>query len=371
MEKNYFIPVAKPDLGGNERKYLNKCISSSWISSKGEFIDKFEAGFAKFIKTRYAVSTSNGTTALHLALVALGIGEKDEVIVPDLTFIASANAVSYTGAKAVLVDVERKTWNIDPKKIQQKISSKTKAIMIVHLYGHPANMDQIIPIAKKNNLIIIEDAAEAHGAEVKMKQWSKVGSIGEVGCFSFYGNKIITTGEGGMVVTNNRELADKMRMLRDHGQKPDRRYYHEVIGFNYRMTNLQAAIGLAQLERIDKFIKLKRLIAQFYNKHLKNIPGIILPPQEGWARSVFWMYSILIDKPYPYTRDQLIYILQKKNIESRPFFYPLHSLPPYKIKDDFKNSDYLSQHGLNLPSSVTLTKKDIQRIAYIIQSLKK
>lgn len=371
---NNFIPVAEPDLSGNERKYLLDCLSSSWISSKGKFIEKFEENFARFIGCKFGVSTSNGTTALHLALVALGIGRGDEVIVPDLTFIASSNVVVYTGAKPVLVDVERQTWNIDPEKIEQAVSPKTKAIIVVHLYGHPANMNKIIPLAKKHNLFVIEDAAEAHGAEIRIqnkKTWIKVGSIGDVGCFSFYGNKIITTGEGGMVVTNNKKLAENIKILRDHGQTPTRRYYHEVIGFNYRMTNLQAAIGCAQLERIEEFIERKRKIARLYNSHLKNIPGITLPPEVSWAKSVYWLYSILINKPYPKGRDQLIKFLLKENIESRPFFYPLHQLPPYKQKGNFPNANFLSKSGISLPSSCRLKDEEIEKIVGIIKRLEK
>lgn len=370
MNNDSYIPIAKPDLSGNEKKYLVSCLSSSWISSKGEFIDKFEAAFAKFIGTKYAVATSNGTTALHLALVALGIGKNDEVIIPDLTFVATANSVAYTGAKPILVDVDGEIWNIDPKKIKAKITSRTKAIMPVHLYGHPAKMDEILSLASRYNLMIIEDAAEAHGAEVLIgkNKWQKVGSIGDVGCFSFYGNKIITTGEGGMIVTNNKKLAIKMKILRDHGQIPGRRYYHKYIGFNYRMTNMQAAIGLAQLERIKKFVDKKREIADDYNRLLKKIPGITLPPNAFWAKNIYWMYSILVDKPYPLTRDELIKALQKENIESRPFFYPLHQLPPYRQSaSSYPKASYISRHGLNLPSSTVLTKKQILKVAKIIK----
>lgn len=392
MKGDSFIPVAQPDLSGNEKKYLNQCLNSSWISSKGEFIGRFEASFAKFIGVKFACSTINGTAALHLALVALGIGKGDEVIVPDLTFIASANAISFTGAKPVLVDVERKTWNIDPERIEEAITSRTKAIMIVHLYGHPADMQDILPIAQRYHLKVIEDAAEAHGAEIKIIQstnspitklfkkngrgydfsdggevWKKVGSIGDIGCFSFYGNKIVTTGEGGMVVTNDEALAQKIKVLKDHGQKPNKRYYHEVIGFNYRMTNLQAAIGLAQLERIEDFINKKRRIAELYDHYLRGVSGLTLPPKVSWARSVFWMYSILVNHPYPETRDQLISIFKKKNIETRPFFYPLHKLPPYKQGGDFVNSCFLSTHGMNLPSGMTLSEADIKRVVQMIK----
>ncbi len=370
MTFNKFIPVAQPDLGGNEKKYVDECIQSSWISSKGKFIDRFEKEFAEYIGVKYAVSTSNGTTALHLAITALGIGKGNEVIVPDLTFIACANTVAYTGAKPVFVDVEKNTWNIDPAKIEEKITPRTRAIMAVHLYGHPADLNKILILAQKYKLLVIEDAAEAHGAEIKVgNQWRKVGSIGEVGCFSFYGNKIITTGEGGMVVTNNKKLAEKMKILRDHGQTPERRYYHEIIGFNYRMTNVQAAIGCAQLERINEFIIKKRNIAKLFNKYLSQIPGITPPPGKSWAKSVYWMYSILIDQPFFKSRDQLVNIMAKEGIETRPFFYPLHTLPPYKEIGNYPISNYLSLHGINLPSSVTINKADILKIIGVLKKL--
>jgi len=374
MKKHAFIPLAEPDLTGNEIKYLNQCINSSWISSKGEFINKFEDSFAAFIGSKYAISTSNGTTALHLALVSLGIGKGDEVIVPDLTFIATANSVVYTGARPVLVDVERETCNIDPNKIVIKITKNTRAILVVHLYGYPANMKKILEIGQKYNLKIIEDAAEAHGARINIEprtkyqgHWPMVGSIGDVGCFSFYGNKIITTGEGGMIVTNNKAVADKIRLLRDHGQDKVKRYYHKVIGYNYRMTNMQAAVGLAQLERINEFIKKKREIAELYNKLLKGVPGLILPTETKLAKNVYWMYCLIIDLPYPKTRDQLIKILDKENIETRPFFYPLHVLPPYRTSGDFNTASYLSKHGINLPSAVTIKEKDIVKVTNIIR----
>ncbi|MCL4338857.1 DegT/DnrJ/EryC1/StrS family aminotransferase [Patescibacteria group bacterium] len=372
-----FIPVSYPDLtGGNERKYLLDCFDSSWISSKGEYIRKFEYNFAKYIGVRFGVATSNGTTALHLAISALGLGKGDEVIVPNLTFVASANVVRYTGAKPVFVDVEKETWGMDPTTVEKAITKRTKAVMPVHLYGQPAAMGKLIDIANKHNLSIIEDAAEAHGAQVRIKdqesrikryKWRKVGSLGKAGCFSFYGNKIITTGEGGMVVTDDEKLAQKMRILRDHGQNPKKRYYHDVVGFNYRMTNMQAAIGMAQFERIEKLIVKKREIARCYEKYLKGINGIFLAPKLHWSKSVYWMYSVLIDSPYPKTRDEMMIILQKENIETRPFFYPVSKLPPYKQSGDFAQSIYLSAHGINLPSGTTLSEDDIKRVAKVFQ----
>lgn len=373
MPDKALIPIAVPDLKGNEKKYLDECITSSWISSKGRFIDLFEEKFAEFTQSKYAVSVANGTVALHLALVAMGIKKGDEVIVPDLTFIASANAVYYTGATPVLVDVEKETWNLDPDEIEKHITPQTKAIMPVHLYGHPANMLEILRVARKYKLLIIEDAAEAHGAEVnleykgKKRNWKKVGSIGKAGIFSFYGNKIITTGEGGMVVTDDKDLADNMRILRDHGQNLQKRYYHEVIGFNYRMTNMQAAVGLAQLERVEMFLEQKNKIAAYYDKHLENIPGITLPPKKYWAKSVYWMYSILIDKPFRLTRNELMKVLAQNNIETRPFFYPIHDMPPYKSSIIYPKSSYLSTHGINLPSSVLLTSQKLKRIVDVIR----
>lgn len=362
------IPVAEPNINGNEKKYVLDCLSSTWISSKGEYITRFENGFAKFIGTKYAIATSNGTTALHLALLALGIGKGDEVIVPDLTFVASANTVAYTGAKPIFVDVDRTTWNIDPQKIEKSITSKTRAIMVVHLYGNPADMEKIKSISQKHNLFIIEDAAEAHGAQIKIRnKWNKVGSIGHIGCFSFYGNKIITTGEGGIIVTNSKKYAEKMKILRDHGQDPKRRYYHRIIGYNYRMTNIQAAIGVAQLENIEAFIAKKIWIAKIYSLLLTNREGITLPPQVSWAKNVYWMYSVLINKPYSLSRDKLMSILLHHGIETRPFFYPITFLPPYKLKTNNSNTSYISKHGINLPSSVTLKEEQIYYICDIIK----
>ncbi|OGG00995.1 aminotransferase DegT [Candidatus Gottesmanbacteria bacterium RBG_16_38_7b] len=363
-----FIPIAYPDLTGNENIYLNRVLKSSWISSQGEYLIKFEQKFAEFIGCRYAVTTSNGTTALHLALTALGIGKGDEVIVPDLTFIASVNAITYCGARPVLCDVNRQSWQLDPKEIIKRINSRTKAIMAVHLYGIPANLDQIMDIANKYNLQVIEDAAEAHGALVKIKSlWKKVGSVGHVGCFSFYGNKIITTGEGGMVTTDAKQLAMRMRVLRDHGQKPGRRYYHPFIGFNYRLTNLQAAIGLAQLEKIHSFLKFKSRLASLYNRYLENTPGIIIPKTDYEAKPVCWLYSVIIDDPYPLTRDEVMEKLKNKGIETRPFFFPVNLLPPYKSSQKFPNSNYLFQHGLNLPSGYNLTPGEITFICQQIR----
>ncbi|CEG13862.1 conserved hypothetical protein [groundwater metagenome] len=353
------IPIAEPYIGEEELNNVIEAVKSRWISSKGKFITEFEESFAKYCGVSYSVAVSNGTVALHLALEALGIKKRDEVIVPTLTFIATANAVRYCNAKPVFVDSHPDYWCINPKKIEEKITDKTKAIIPVHLYGHPCDMDWIKDIAQNHNLYVIEDAAEAHGAEYNGK---KVGSFGDISCFSFYGNKIITTGEGGMCLTNNEELAEKMRILRDHGMNPNKRYWYDVIGFNYRMTNLQAAVGVAQTEKLDKFIEKKREIAKIYNSGLKDIDGITLPPEMKWAKNVYWMYSILIEDKFRINRGELMKKLKKNEIETRPFFYPIHEMPPYKNNETFLVAEKLSKEGINLPSSLKLKIEDMKEI---------
>ncbi len=351
------IPVAEPSLGDEELENVIEAVKSGWISSKGKFIPEFEENFAKYCNCKYGVATSNGTTALHLALTALGISKGDEVIVPDLTFIATANAVTYCNAKPIFVDSHPEYWGIDPEKIEEKITKNTKAIIPVHLYGHPCNMDPIMDIAEDYELYVIEDVAEAHGAEYKGK---KVGSFGDISCFSFYGNKIITTGEGGMCITNNKELAEKMRVLRDHGMNPNKKFWHDVIGFNYRMTNMQAAVGLAQLQKLDEFIEKRRQIAKWYEDGLEEFAKegkITLHPEMSWAKCVYWMYSILINRDkFGITRDELMKKLEENGIETRPFFYPIHVMPPYKNNEGFPVAEEVARKGINLPSGVGLTK---------------
>lgn len=357
------LPVAEPEVGDKELEYVTECITSNWISSIGKFVTRFEDEFARFCGTRYAIATSNGTVALHLALVTLGIGHGDEVIVPTLTFIATANAVTYTGAKPVFVDSERQTWNIDPEKIEAAITPRTKAVIPVHLYGHPADMAPIMEIAKKYNLYVIEDAAEAHGATYR---GNYVGSIGDIGCFSFFGNKIITTGEGGMLTTNQENLARQAKMLRDHGVSPDKKYWHPLIGFNYRLTNLQAAIGVAQMEKIDRILDRKREIALFYRSLLENVAGITLPSEASWARNVFWMYSILVEKEYGMSRDKLMVRLKEAGVDSRPVFYPVHTMPPYEQGLSFPIAEELAGKGISLPSGIGLRDEEIERVVSLI-----
>jgi len=363
----YKIPVAEPDIGKDELKNVTKAVKSGWVSSKGPFIEEFEKKFSSYIGVKYGIATSNGTAALHLALTALKLGRKDEVIVPALTFASVANVVLYTGAKPVFVDSHPEYWCINPSKLEEKITKNTKAIIPVHLYGNPCNINPMMKIAKEYNLYVIEDCAEAHGAEYKDR---KVGTFGDIACFSFYGNKIITTGEGGMCLTSDEDLAQKMRVLRDHGMDIKRRYWHEVVGFNYRMTNLQAALGVAQVGKIENFIERKREIAKIYDSFLKDVQGVVLHPEMPWAKNVYWLYSILIDdKSYGISRDELMEKLAENRVETRRFFYPMHLMPPYKryaVNCRFPITEKLSSSGINLPSSVKLTEKKIYEVAQLV-----
>lgn len=354
------IPIYEPKLSGNEKKYVNKCIDSSWISSKGEFISKFEEKFSNFLKVDHCTSVSNGTVALHLALVALGIGKGDEVIVPTLTYIASVNAIAYVGAKPVFADVDSETWNINPKKLLELITPKTKAILVVHLYGNSCDMDSILKICKERNIFLIEDAAEAFGTKYKNKY---IGSFGDVATFSFFGNKTITTGEGGMLVANNKFLIDKAKHLKNQAVSSDREYWHDVIGFNYRMTNICAAIGLAQLECAQDVLQKKSKIASWYCEILKNIQVDFQVEQAGSIHS-YWMVTILAkDKN---TRDKVRLYLKDHNVETRPTFYPVHKMPAFFSEKTFSVSESISNKGMNLPSSPNLTKSDVKYICKLI-----
>ncbi|MFZ0549044.1 MAG: aminotransferase class I/II-fold pyridoxal phosphate-dependent enzyme [Candidatus Promineifilaceae bacterium] len=363
------LPVMEPSLGGNELKYVADCITSNWISSQGRYVREFERIFADYIGVSHALTTSNGTTAIHLALAALEIGPGDEVIVPDLTFAAPANVVIHCGATPVFVDVNEETWTIEVEEIEQAISENTKAIIPVHLYGHPSDLDPLMAIAAKYDLVVIEDCAEALGATYK---GCRVGNIGRVGCYSFFANKIITTGEGGMVTTNDSELANKMAILRDHGMNKEKRYWHLYPGFNYRMTNLQAAIGLAQMERIDDFLSYRQEVVERYNQHLSEIPGIILPPAKNWATNIHWLYSIVVDDTLTgINRDELARGLAEAGIETRPFFYPLHQQPPYQPQDQdaFPVATRLSASGLSLPTANDIRVEDVDKVCAAIERI--
>jgi perosamine synthetase len=368
------IPVNEPLIAKNAEKYVLDCLKTGWISSAGAYIEKFEKDFARFLGVKYAVTTTSGTTALHLALLTLGIGPGDEVIVPALTMIASISAICYVGAKPVLVDSEPETGNLNPDKIEEKITKRTRVIMPVHLYGHPADMDPIMRIAKKYKLDVLEDAAEVHGAEYQGK---KAGSFGKINCFSFYANKIVTTGEGGMVVTDNKQLADKARSLKDLAHSKKRRFLHDELGYNFRMTNIQAALGLAQLEEIERFIKIKRGMAKLYGQLLKDVQGIRLPVEKKGVKNVYWMYAVLIDpKGYGLNRDKLMIELGKRGIGSRSYFIPAHKQPFLKKRGLFKDERYpvaeeLSMKGMYLPSGLAITESQIRTVVKTIKEIKK
>ena len=354
------IPVAKPNFNGNERQYVLDCIDTTWVSSAGKYVQGFEEQFAKFCEARYAISCCNGTVALHLPLLALGIKEGDEVIMPALTYIATCNAVKYVNATPVFVDVNPDTWNIDPKKIEEKITERTKAIIVVHLYGNPVDMDAIMKIANKYNLYVIEDAAEAHGALYKGR---KVGNIGDVGTFSFFGNKIITTGEGGMIVTDNEELREKMRLLRGQGVDPQKRYWHTVVGYNYRMTNIEAAIGLAQLENIDTHIELRRNVMKKYVEYLSCIKDYVtFQKVEEGNDSIYWMVSLIFNDNVKLERDEIMNRLADAGIETRPLFCVINDMPPYKSDEVFECASKISARGINLPTYGTITKEEIKYV---------
>jgi len=355
-----FIYVAEPYLAGNEKNYVLDCIETNWISSKGKYIAAFEDSFAKFCGVKHAIAVNNGTTALHVALVSLGLQPSDEVLIPTVTFIATANAVRYCGATPVLVDVCPDTMNIDPLELEKKITPRTRGIIPVHLYGHPCDMDAINKIARKHNLWVLEDAAEAHGAEVNGQ---KVAGLGDCATFSFFGNKIITTGEGGMVTTNDDILAAKIRLYRGQGMDLQRRYWFPVIGYNYRMTNIQAAIGLAQMENIDQSLKSRSAIADWYNEALIHLEDVILKPtQAPWAKHVFWMYNIFLRDADQEKRDYVMQRLYEMGIETRPVFYPMHVMPPYQEKNSYPVADLWSTRGINLPTHQSLTQENIKRI---------
>ncbi|GAB1536513.1 hypothetical protein ADMFC3_21440 [Geovibrio sp. ADMFC3] len=363
-KQNIFFPVAIPNLGGNEFKYLFDAFMSTWISSSGKYIGMFEKNFAGYCDCSFGVAISNGTVALHLALVALGIGEGDEVIVPDLTFAATINTVIHANATPVIVDVDRESWCIDPEAIEKAITPQTKAIIPVHLYGQACDMDRIMEIARKHSLKVIEDCAEAHGAMFKDK---KVGSFGDIGCFSFFGNKVITTGEGGMCVTNDPELEARMRVLKDHGMSKTKRYWHDIVGYNYRMTNLQAAIGVAQLERVEEIHKNRKLYEASYKEVLDNS---IFSFQKDLPerKRITWLVSVLLDESL--NRDDYMAKLKENGIDARPFFYPLSDMEVYKPYCRFETpvTKMLSKQGLNLPTYESL--KSIKELKSIISAMK-
>jgi perosamine synthetase len=351
-------PISKPSITNLEKEYVNKALDSGWISSMGEFLNQFELKWANYCNANYCVSASNGTTGLFLALLALEIGPGDEVILPDFSFIASANVICQVGAKPVFVDINENNLCIDSTALINAINVNTKAIMPVHIYGHPAPMHEIIKIAEKFKLKVIEDCAEAHGAEVNGQ---KVGTWGDAGVFSFYGNKIFTTGEGGAIFVKDKAVAERIKFLRDHAMSNKIKYWHEEVGYNFRMTNLQAAFGLAQIERADEIISKKITIFNWYKKYLSGVKKIKLNYTEKWAKNVYWMVCIeLIDENVEFRNDFIIK-LKEKGVETRPFFFPMSNMPMYENANT-PVTQKKSNTGINLPSYFDLTEEDVIQI---------
>ena len=360
-----FIPVNEPLLNGNEKKYLCECIDTGWISSEGPFVREFEQKMSAIAGRKYGIAVSNGTAALEVAAQALGIGEGDEVIMPAFTIISCAMAVTKLGAVPVLVDSDIHTWNMNVNEIEAKITPRTKAIMIVHIYGLPAEVDSVLALAKKYELKVIEDAAEMHGQTYKGKP---CGSFGDISTFSFYPNKHITTGEGGMVVTDDEELAERCRMLRNLCFRKDVRYVHDEISDNYRLTNLQAAVGLAQLERIEEFVARKRAMGKYYTEQLRDIEGLILPIEKtDYADNIYWVYGIVLDRKIQTDNKTVQKILAEEGIGSRTFFWCMHEQPVYREQgmfqnENYPNAEYLARKGFYIPSGLALTEVQMEQV---------
>lgn len=365
------IPVNQPLLNGREKELLGQCIETNWISSDGPFVGEFERKFAAYIGVKHGVTVCNGTAALETALFAVGIGKGDEVIMPAFTIISCALAVIRLGAVPVLVDAESDTWNMDVSQIESSLTSKTRAIMPVHIYGHPVDMDPVLAIAKKHDLLVVEDAAEAHGAEYKKR---KCGGLGHISAWSFYANKIITTGEGGMVLTSNSKMAERAASYRNLCFCPEKRFYHTELGYNFRMTNLQAAVGVAQMERIEEFIQIKRRLGEYYRERLLKIKGIKCQVEKPWAKMVYWMYCIELDRALGLDAETMMKELGKRGIGTRPFFLGLHEQPALHDLGLFKGEHYpiterIARQGLYLPSGMALTEKQIDEVVVAVSDV--
>ena len=368
------IPVNTPLLNGNEKKYINEAIDTGWISSEGPFVKRFEEDFSNYIGREYGIAVSNGSAALDIAIKAIGVNKGDEIIMPAFTIISPAFSIIRQGGIPVLVDSNPVTWGMDVTKIEEKITPKTKAILVVHIYGFPVDMDPVIELAKKYNLKIIEDAAEMHGQTYKGK---KCGSFGGVSIFSFYPNKHITTGEGGMILTDNDELFEKCKELRNLSFTPPKRFVHYNMGWNYRMTNLQAALGVAQLEQIEHFIKRKREIGLIYNNLLENIENIgLMPKSVSYADNIYWIYGIILKTEHPKNAEYIMNELKKHKIGSRPFFYPMHLQPVFQKMGLFKNKKYpisenLAEKGFYIPCGLGISNEEINLVAQVLKKILK
>lgn len=360
------ILTAGPSISAKEIAYVSDAVKNGWNFHFNDYVKKFEKTMASYLGVKYTMATSSGSGALHLSLLAMGIGEGDEVIVPEISAVASANVITYVGAKPIFVDIEEDTWCIDPRSFEKAITKRTKAVMPVHLYGHPANMDEINSLARKHNLYVLEDACPSLGATYK---GSKTGNLGDMAAFSFQGAKIVVTGEGGMLVTNNSKLFEKASYIADLGRDKKRgAFWHTLTGFKYRMPNVAAALGLAQVERIEFLVDRKRKIFNWYKERLFDIDGLAMNVEKEWARNIYWMSSIVLHKKFHVSRDQLMHKLKEASIDTRPFFYPFSMLPVYKQKTDNKVAYQVGLNGINLPSGVTLTEEQVD---YVCQKVKK
>jgi len=362
------IPLCVPEIKGNEWNYIKECLDTNWVSSVGSYVDLFEKKFMEYCKVKSTVVTVNGTLAITLALQALGIGSGDEVIVPSMTFVASVNPIIYVGAEPVFADITDDTWVIDVNRIEELITTRTKAIIPVHIYGNMVDMEPLMKIAEKHGLFVIEDATEAMGSEYRDSsgEWYKAGTIGDYGAFSFNGNKLITTGSGGMLVTNNEQWGKRIKFLSNQAKTllNNGGMIHEEIGYNYRMPNILAAMGVAQLEQIEEYKEKKLKVAELYNGRLGKIRGIEIPAHRPNVKNDFWLYSVVVSDEYPLTRDALIEKLNKHGIVSRPFFEPIHNMRPYLTyrRGDMSATERVSSRGINLPSSVGIKTTDIDYI---------
>jgi perosamine synthetase len=362
------IPVCEPYLGGREREYVLDCLGTNWISSAGKYLAQFEESFAHYCESEHGIATTSGTTALHLAVAAAGLGPGDEIIMPTFTIAATVFAALYAGATPVLVDVDPDTWTMRVDEVAARIGSRTRAILPVHMYGHPCDMDPLQELAKRHHLWLVEDAAEVHGATYKGR---KCGSLSDAACFSFYANKIVSTGEGGMVVTKDAAFAERCRSLKNLGFNRERRFLHDHVGFNYRMTNIQAAIGVAQLEKVEEYVALRRRHAALYTECLRKLEGLHLPIERPWARNVYWMYGLLVDDTFGCSRDDLMRGLAKRGVETRTFFVPMHEQPLFHERGLFRNEHHpvasdIGRRGLYLPSSTGLTQEEI---SYVVDAI--
>jgi perosamine synthetase len=377
-----FIPLCVPEIRGNEWKYVQECLDTGWVSSVGSFVDRFEHELAALVGTKHAIATVSGTAALHIALLVAGVEPDDEVLVSTLTFIAPANAIRYVGAWPVFMDADPLYWQMDPQKVvefleqecqwtngelrNQATGRRVRAILPVHILGHPVDMDPLLEVARKYGLLVIEDATESLGAEYRGK---KVGHLGDIACFSFNGNKIITTGGGGMIVTDHVGWAEQARYLTTQAKDDPIEYVHDEIGYNYRLTNIQAAMGVAQLERLEEFVAAKRRIAQFYKEYIGEIDGLTLPPEADWAKSIYWLYTILVDdERFGMNSRELMRKLGAHGIQARPFWRPVHRQKPHENFQAYKIeiADWLDQKGLSLPSSVNLDANGLNVVCQAI-----